>query len=76
MNLLNKHVGLAQVWRMARVALLHMRFGARCEHLLVLNGNSLIIFGDEVGGWDITPGGASEFRGLYRIRLCDQPRGP
>ena len=75
-NFSNKHFGLAQVWRIARAAIFHPRFGPSCEHLLVLRGNSLIVFVDEVDGWDITPGGASELDGLHPIRLCDQLRGP
>ena len=75
-NLLNKHFWLAQVWRMARAALFHLCFGARCEHLLVLRGSSLIVFADEIGGWNIAPGRASELSRLHLIRLRDQPRGP
>ena len=61
---------------MSRAALFHMRFGARCECLLIRRRYSPIVLADEVGGWDIAPGGASELGSLHRIGLCDQPRGP
>ena len=61
---------------MPRAALFHMGIGARCECLLKLRRSSLIVLADEVGGWDIAPGGASELGSLHRIRLWDQPRGP
>ena len=61
---------------MSRVALFHLRFGTRCEHLLVLRGSSLIVLADEISGWNVAPGGASGLGSLHPIRLCDQPRGP
>ncbi len=61
---------------MSRAAPLDLRFGTRREHLLVLRGSGLIVLADEVGRWNITPGGASELGSLHLIRLCDQSRGP
>lgn len=75
-NLFNEHLGLTQVWRMSRAAPFHLRFGARCEHLLVLSGSSLIVLADEVGRWNIAPGGASELGSLHLIRLCDKSARP
>lgn len=65
-NLLNKHFGLAQVRRMSRAALFHMRLGARCEHLLHCRRNSLVVLADEVGGWNIAPGGTGELGSLHQ----------
>lgn len=75
-NLSNKHLRLAQVRRMSRAAPFHLRFGARCEHLLVLRGSTPIVFADEVGRWNIAPGGVSELGSLHLMRLCDKSRGP
>lgn len=36
----------------------------------------MIVFADEVGGWDIAPGGPSEVGGLHPIRLRNQPLSP
>lgn len=66
-NLVNKHLRLAQMWRMSRGAFLHPRFGARGEHLLVLGRSSVVVLADEVGGWDVAPGGTSELGSLHPI---------
>lgn len=67
MNLLDKHLWLAQLWRMSRAALLHLRLGTCCEHFLVLRGSSVIILADEVGGRDIAPSGARELGSLHQV---------
>lgn len=56
---------------MSRAALFHLRFGARCKHLLVLRGNGLVTLTDEIGGRNIAPGGARELGSLHPIRLGD-----
>lgn len=75
-DLFNEQSGLTQLWRMSGAAPLHLRFGSRCEHLLILSGDGLIVLADEVGRWNITPGGASELGCLHLVRLCDEARGP
>ena len=76
MNLLDKHLWLAQLWRMSRAALLHLRIGACCKLLLILRGSSVIILADEVGGRDIPPGGARKLGRLHQVRVRYQARGP
>ncbi len=66
-NHLDQHLGLAQMRRMSRAAPLHMRFGARCDYLLILRGGSLVVLTDEVRGWDVAPGGAGQLGSLYTI---------
>ena len=66
-NLVGKHLWLAQMWRMSRVALLHLRLGACREHLLMLRGNGVIILADQVGGRDIAPGGARDLGSLHAV---------
>ena len=75
-DLFNKHIRLAQMWRMSRAALFHLRLGHCCKRFLVLSGDSLIILTDEVGRWNIAPGSASELGRLHTVRLRDQPRSP
>ena len=53
-----------------------MRFGARGEHLLIRRRRGLVVLADEIGRWNIAPGGTGELGSLHRIRLCDQLRGP
>lgn len=76
MNLSNKHLRPAQMWRMSRTASSHLRSSARREHLLVLKRSRLIVLTNEIGGWNVAPGGTSEFGLLHQIRLCDEPRSP
>ncbi len=66
-NLLDQHLGLAQMRRMSRAAPFHMRFGARCNYLLILRRGSMVVLTDEVRGWDVAPGGAGQLRSLYTI---------
>ena len=61
---------------MSRAAPFHLRFYIRCERLLVLRGSSLIVLADEIGRWNIAPGGMSELGSLHLVRLCDKLRGP
>ena len=52
---------------MSRAAFFDLRFGACSEHLLVLRRSSVVVLADEVGGWDVTPGGTRELGSLHPI---------
>ena len=63
-NLLDQHLGLAQMRRVSRAAPFHMRFGARCNYFLILRRGSMVVLTDGVRGWDVAPGGAGQLRSL------------
>ena len=56
--------------------MIHLRFGAPGEHLLVLRRRRLIVVANEIGRRDVPPGGVGDLGFLHFIRLYDQPRSP
>jgi len=69
-NFLDKHLRLAQVWRMSRIAPFDLCFGARCKHFLKCRRSRLIVLADKIGGRDEMPSSSTfELNSLHLIRL-------
>lgn len=75
-DVLRKHIGLRQHWRVTRAAPLHLRVTACRKALLVLDGDSLVVFADKIGRRDVAVGRAGELGELHHIRLRDKSRCP